>query len=114
MAVLYDDVNRWRGLDPIVEQTWIVKDCPRDLTPDAIVIERRWQYFNLIVHALHAFQALYAGFGRILHNGVTHLAGKRDGAPIYAVGQIIEHGKLRDHIQLMPDLAGKPLLQARI
>src|SRR6476469_4726387 len=62
MTVFHNDVNRRHGLDAVVEQTRIVENGKRDLATNTVVIERGRQDLNLVVHALHAFQVLYAGF----------------------------------------------------
>ena len=114
MTVLHDDVDWRHGLDPVIEQTGIVEYRPGHPTPNAIVIERRRKYLDLVVHSLHAFQVLHAGFGRIFYDCVPHLPEQRHGAAIHTVSEIIENGKLRNHVQFMADFAGKPLFNSRI
>lgn len=113
MTVLHDNVDRRYGLDTVIEQTRIVEDRPGYPTADAIVIERRRKYLDLVIHALNAFQVLHADFCRIFHNCVPHLAEQSNCPAVHTVSEIIENRKLRNHIQFVADFAGKPLFKPR-
>ena len=110
MAVLHNDMN-WRyGLNGVGGESRITEDGARNLTPDAIVVERRRQHFNLVIDALHAFQVFDPALGFALDEGVAHLAREGHGIAVNAVAEIVKDRKLRNHNQGMADLSGKPLL----
>src|SRR5471032_1031755 len=111
MAVLHNDVD-WRyGLNGVGGESRITEEGARNLAPDAIVVERRGQHFNLVIDALHALQVFDPALGFAFDETVAHLAVKSHGTAVDAVAEIVENCKLRNHGKFMVDLAGKPLLK---
>src|SRR6185312_10992422 len=114
MAIFHNNANWSHGLNGIVEQTRIVEYSARHLAANKVIVERRWKYFNLVVHMLHAFQMFHCTLSSILDKAIADLAIKRHGSAVNAISQVVENSHLRDHCQLMTNLASQPLLKLGI
>ena len=62
VAIVHDDVD-WRyGPQSVLAEDIVPVNGAIDCASDTIVIGRRWQHFDLIVHALYALDSLHHVF----------------------------------------------------
>src|SRR4051812_10466281 len=59
MTVLHNNADRLLYAQYILLQRWIAIDAAEQSNPQTVVKKRHRQHLDLIVHALHAFNALY-------------------------------------------------------
>ena len=90
MAALHDNVDRRQRLYGIGKEPRIVKDGARYLGPDAVIVGRRRQRFDLVVYLLHSFNVFHDVFSVTLEDGVAHLAQQGHGVAVDFKSQIVK------------------------